>query len=36
MARIAQIISGMPATDSAGVELNRVIGQTCSLLNDGK
>ncbi len=27
MTRIAQIISGMPATDGAGVELNRVIGQ---------
>jgi len=27
MTRIAQIIKGMPATDGAGVELNRIIGQ---------
>jgi len=27
MTKIAQIINGMPATDGAGVELNRVIGQ---------
>ena len=27
MTRIKQIITGMPATDGAGVELNRVIGQ---------